>query len=99
MRPVDEHAAEDALILRPHLDVSVRSLPPGGAAFIAALRRGATLAEAAEHAVDDDAGFDLTANLAGLIGSGAVTGYPNLPKDRDHERHISRPSAFRTCRA
>jgi hypothetical protein len=70
--PVDHIAAEDALVLRPHLDVAVHQLPHGGAAFLAALAGGLTLGEAAECAAADDTRFDLTGNLAGLIGSGTV---------------------------
>jgi hypothetical protein len=73
--PVDPAAAEDALVLRPRLDVAVRALPPGGAAFLLALANGATLTEAAANAASDDARFDLTANLAGLVGSGAVSAF------------------------
>ncbi len=73
--PVDDTVAEDALIVRPHLQVTVRALPPGGAVFVAALSNGATLAEAAGHATAESPRFDLTGNLAGLIGSGAVTGF------------------------
>lgn len=71
--PIEDWRAQDALILRPGLDVEVRQLPPGGAAFLRALAGGATLAAAAEAAAADDENFDLTANLAGLIGSGLVT--------------------------
>lgn len=71
--PIGDYSAEDALILRPQWDVVVRRLPPGGAAFIEALQQHRTLAEAAEHALSADTRFDLTGNLAGLIGSGAVT--------------------------
>lgn len=70
--PVDDTQAEDALIVRPALEVTVRSLPPGGAAFLLALAAGAPLAEAASRAGAEDASFDLTVNLAGLIGSSAV---------------------------
>jgi hypothetical protein len=42
--PVDFDAREDALILRPDLDVTVRALPPGGAAFLAAIANRKTLA-------------------------------------------------------
>jgi hypothetical protein len=73
LAPVNENSPEDALILRPGLDVTVRLLPPGGAAFIGALANGATLAQAAEQAAADPR-FGLTHNLAGLIGSGAVIG-------------------------
>ena len=71
--PIDDTQAEDALVIRPGLDVIVRTLPPGGAAFLSALERGWRLDEAAAHAADEDDGFDLTANIAGLIASGAVT--------------------------
>jgi hypothetical protein len=70
--PIEDYVPEDTLILRPHWDVMVHRLPPGGAAFIEALRRGRTLAEAAEHANASEPRFDLTGNLAGLIGSGAI---------------------------
>lgn len=73
--PVDTSVAEDALVLRPNLEVIVHSLPPGGAAFLLALAAGTALADAADHAMSDDARFDLTANLAGFIGSGAVTAF------------------------
>ncbi len=75
LAPVDPDAAEDALILRPVLDVAVRVLPPGGAAFLLALSGGAPLAEAAASAASDDGRFDLTANLAGLVTSGAVSAF------------------------
>jgi Putative DNA-binding domain len=69
---VEDWGGEDALMIRPHLDVEVRLLPPGGAAFLLALASGQPLAEAAEAALADHAGFDLAANLAGLIGWGAA---------------------------
>jgi hypothetical protein len=75
LAPVDDNSPEDALILRPQLDVTVRLLPPGGASFIGALANGSTLAQAAAQAAGADPRFDLTHNLAGLIGSGAVTGF------------------------
>jgi len=73
--PVDFDDAQDALVLRPDFEVLVRRLPPGGAAFLLALSAGATLAEAAQAAFEDAADFDLAANLAGLIGAGATTGF------------------------
>lgn len=63
---------EDGLIVRPGLAVEVRHLPPGGAAFVAALANGEKLGEAAGRAVGEDATFDLQANLAGLVAGGAV---------------------------
>lgn len=65
---------EDALVLRPRLDVEVRRLPEGGAAFVAALQKGTRLTEAAEIALAMAPGFDLAANLAGLMRSGAIAG-------------------------
>jgi putative DNA-binding protein len=63
---------EDALVARPYLEVEVRALPPGGAAFLLALAGGRILSDAAEAALADDSNFDLTGNIAGLIGSGLV---------------------------
>ncbi len=63
---------EDALVARPYLEVEVRALPPGGAAFLLALAGGRVLGDAAEAALADDPNFDLTGNIAGLIGSGLV---------------------------
>jgi Putative DNA-binding domain len=72
LRPIVDEGAEDALVVRPRLEVTVRRLPPGGGAFLEALSAGAALAIAAESAAADCAQFDLTATLAGLIGSGAM---------------------------
>jgi hypothetical protein len=65
---------EDALVVRPKLDVEVRCLPPGGAAFALALKGGVTLEEAAASAMREAPAFDLKTNLAGLITSGAIVG-------------------------
>ena len=73
LAPIDDWRAEDALVVRPYLDVVVRALPPGGAAFLLALAGGRSLGEAAGAALADDPEFDLTRNLAGLIGSDLVT--------------------------
>jgi hypothetical protein len=66
---------EAALIARPMLEVEVWNLPPGGCAFLTALRRGATMAEAAEAAMVAAPDFDLAVNLAVLIEAGVVTGF------------------------
>jgi hypothetical protein len=71
--PIADWRAQDALILRPKLDVEVRQLPAGGAAFLGALAQSQPLAAAAQAATEEDESFDLVANLAGLIGSGLVT--------------------------
>ncbi len=67
---IEPWRAEDALVARPGLDVEVRALPPGGAAFLQALASGATLGEAAITALADARNFDLTSNLAGMIDAG-----------------------------
>lgn len=72
LAPIADWRGEDALVARPYLDVEVRVLPPGGAAFLLALAAGRPLGEASEAALADDPNFDLTGNIAGLIGSGLV---------------------------
>jgi hypothetical protein len=65
---------EDALVVRPRLDVEVRRLPEGGAAFVLALQSGVTLHEAAAAATHAAHAFDLKHNLAGLFSGGAIVG-------------------------
>jgi putative DNA-binding protein len=69
---VEDWRGEDALVIRPHLDVEVRLLPPGGAAFLLALAAGETFAKAAEAALVENSEFDLADNLAGLITWGVA---------------------------
>ena len=71
-QPIETGQGEDALVVRPHLDVEIRALPPGGAAFLQSLADGLPLRDAIAAALADHAGFDLTGSLAGLIGSGVV---------------------------
>jgi hypothetical protein len=70
--PIEDWHGEDALIVRPQLEVQVRALPAGGAKFLAILFAGGTLAAAAEAALAEAGEFDVAANLAGLISSGAA---------------------------
>lgn len=79
---IDENEAQDALVMRADADVLVRLLPPGGAAFLGALANRSTLGEAAQLAASEDGRFDLTVNLAGLIGSGILAGIATT--DGDH---------------
>ena len=44
LAPIENWHGEDALVARPHLDVNVRLLPPGGAAFLLALGGASRLA-------------------------------------------------------
>lgn len=74
--PVDlSSAGEDVLVSRPMADVEVRSVPPGGLAFINALIRGNSVAEATKSALNASRNFDLVANLAALIGAHMFVGY------------------------
>lgn len=75
--PVDLDAGgEDALVVRPAADVEVRRLPPGAAAFIAALAAGARIVGALDAALADAPGFDPAGALAMLFDAGAVVGGP-----------------------
>ena len=83
LEPIEAWTAEDALIVRPYLDVEVRLLPPGGAAFLRALADGRSLGAAADAAFADDAAFDLTGSLAAMIGGELVIGCsPSEPNER-----------------
>jgi hypothetical protein len=70
LAPIEDWRGEDALVARPHLEVEVRLLLPGGAAFLHALAAGRPLGAAAERALAECPQFDLPGNLAGLIGWG-----------------------------
>ena len=72
LAPIEDWRGENALVIRPRLDVEVRLLPPGGACFLLALASGRPLAEAVQAALADAPDFDLTRNLAGLIEAGVV---------------------------
>jgi Putative DNA-binding domain len=70
LAPIENWRGEDALVARPHLEVEVRVLPPGGAEFLLALAAGRPLGYAAQCALSACPQFNLTDNLAGLIGCG-----------------------------
>lgn len=71
---VDLARQETALVLRPVLEVVVRTVPVAGAAFLHSLSKGNSLAEAASAALEIDSGFDLSAGIAGIFEIGAVIG-------------------------
>jgi hypothetical protein len=71
--PLRSSAAEDALITRPDMEVVVRLLPPGGAAFLKSLMDGETLGAAAAAALAETPSFDLPVNIAGMIEAGVFT--------------------------
>jgi hypothetical protein len=68
--PVTDWSGEDALVLRPSLDVEVTRLPRGGARFLDSLRGGSPLGAAAEAAWAAIPGFHLAENLVLLLGAG-----------------------------
>jgi hypothetical protein len=74
MGPIDATTPEDALIMRPDLDVVVRHLPPGGAIFLTRLSSGRPLGEAAAAALEASPSFDIASGIAGIIEAGAFTG-------------------------
>ena len=77
---------EDILVARPGVDVTVRRLPPGGAAFAQSLAGGLSVLQAAETAMADDGNFDLGGNLAGLIEAQVVVGCTWQSRDDIQQR-------------
>lgn len=74
LAPIEQWTGEDALVVRPRLDVEVHRLPPGAAVLLAALARGEALGPAAEAAAESVAhppGFDLSLTLAIALRAGA----------------------------
>ncbi len=66
---------QDALVVRPAVEVEVRVLPAGAAAFIQALADAQTVATATRAALGDDPNFDLAGVLAGLFNTEAIVGW------------------------
>ena len=71
---IDGSVAEDALVIRPDLDVEIHRLPASGAVFVSMLLHDATFREAADEAVAADPRFDLVASLADLIMNRIIVG-------------------------
>jgi hypothetical protein len=70
--PIESWRPEQALITRPAAEVLLRALPPGGYAFVDALLKGASVADAHEAADVED--FDAGAHVVGLLEAGALAG-------------------------
>ncbi|MBL4646938.1 MAG: putative DNA-binding domain-containing protein [Rhizobiales bacterium] len=66
-------APQDVLINRPQLDVEIRTLPAGAAAFLAACENGETLGAAAQAGILSSPDFDLTAALSGSLAAQVFT--------------------------
>jgi hypothetical protein len=71
--PIDATGPESALVTRPALDVVVRTLPPGGFAFLDCLIKGETFGAAVAAAIAASPEFDLSANIVGMLEAGAFT--------------------------
>lgn len=69
---VEDHP-EDGLITRIDDEVTVRLLPPGGAAFFNALLSGECLASAVAAGLDAWPAFDLSAAIGEMIAAGACS--------------------------
>jgi len=76
--PKPEMRAEDVLIVRVEFDPRPVLLPPGGAAFVAALQEGLPVGEALDLA-SETPGFDLAAILSALIAGAGITGTEVTP--------------------
>jgi hypothetical protein len=70
LAPLADWPGEDALVARPALDVEVRRLPAGAAAFLQGLAAGRPLGAAAESGFARSADFELAINLAALFSTG-----------------------------
>jgi hypothetical protein len=73
--PIDLAASEDALVVRPRIDVEVRSIPKGSPEFLEALADGRSVLAALEVALIANPRFDLAGNLSDLMHAGALAGY------------------------
>jgi hypothetical protein len=71
---------EAALIVRPEREVQVWRLPHGGYAFLSAIMDGHRLSDAAQRATEQDADFDIDANVEILIEANACMGYRDDPR-------------------
>lgn len=69
---VDPDLPEDALIIRPRLEVEIIRVPPGAAIFFTRLQQGEILGGAAIQAAEASPGFDLTQAMYLLVTTGMV---------------------------
>ncbi len=73
VHPIEDWSPEEALIIRPGMEVQVYRLPPGGGMFIEALGSGASLGAAVEAAEAAEPTFDLEATLACVLNARLFT--------------------------
>lgn len=79
-----ENCPEDGLVTRIEDEVTVRLLPPGGAAFFNALLSGECLAAAVAAGLDAFPAFDLSAAIGEMIASGA---FSHIEPEISHVEH------------
>ncbi|MHC1551607.1 HvfC/BufC N-terminal domain-containing protein [Phyllobacterium sp. K27] len=68
--PIEVAGPEAALVTRPALDVTVRSLPPGCFTFLDHLIKGEMFNAAVAAAITASADFDLPSNIVGMLQAG-----------------------------
>lgn len=71
---------EEALILRPDLEVEAHLLPQGGRVFLEALLAGRAVGEAISRALTSTASFDLASMLSILLSSRAIVALGVAPQ-------------------
>lgn len=76
---IDLDDGGDALVARPDMEVEVRRLPEGAAAFIEALRAGASIVDAAAEGHSASSRFDLAGTLRGVVEAGIIVGHDSAP--------------------
>jgi Putative DNA-binding domain len=72
LAPVTDWRAEDALVVRPELQVEVRRISAGTRIFLLSLADKKTLGESAAVASDADKRFELAENIAALFSGLAI---------------------------
>lgn len=82
---IDPTGPEDTLFLRPEAQVRALPLPPGGAAFVAALQKGLPVMAAALEGIAETPRFDMAGTLSLLFSNRAVIALSQ--KEPAHARH------------
>ena len=84
VKPIDlDSGSEEALVLRPGLDVAVMRLPAGAYEFVEALKQGECLSEATKAAVTASDAFEFERAITALLDGGALSGFANKPHGSD----------------
>jgi hypothetical protein len=74
-KPIELAQSEQAIFLRPHVEVEARAVSSSSFAFLQALVRGETVVQALREATRHDEMFDLGAHLSELFQIGAFEGW------------------------